>query len=272
VYAKADRVRQVTFEGEHLRTRGAYTLPPSPQRTPLLMQAGASNAGRDFAAQYAEIVFIGGSDPAHVAAQISDIRERAAGFGRTADNIRFVVGAHLVVAADDEQAAAKHADMLSYMTREYAATEFMWTTGVDLLSYPQDEPLPDLNLAEGQSAIDAFRNRELGRAATPAEILDASLNRHINGTMFVGGPATVADRMAEFLAATGAEGFLLRPFISPATYDDVSEHLVPELIQRGLMDADRSPSTLRARLFPDGGDRLPSTHPGTAFRMDAATS
>ncbi len=267
VYADAQGVRQVSFDGRHLRTHGAFTLPPSPQRTPFLMQAGASNAGRGFAAAYAELVFIGGSDPSHVAAQIADIRARVVANGRGADSVKFVVGAHLIVGADTAAAQAKHADMLTYMTREYAATEFMWGTGIDLLAYPLDEPLPDFDLKEGQSSLATYQDPSRGRNATPREILDASHSRQINGTMFVGAADEVADQMEAFLLETQADGFLVRPFITPGTYDDILEHLVPALVERGLVDPDRSPSTLRARLFPESGDRLPATHPGAAFRQ-----
>jgi hypothetical protein len=158
--------------------------------------------------------------------------------------------------------------MVTYMTREYAATEFMWTTGVDLLSYPLDEPLPNLQLKEGQSVLNAHQDPPLGRRATPREILDASRNRQINSTMFVGNADDVADQMEQFLQTTQADGFLVRPFISPSTYEDIVEHLVPVLVARGLLDVTRSPSTLRERLFPESGSRLPSTHPGAAFRFD----
>jgi FMN-dependent oxidoreductase (nitrilotriacetate monooxygenase family) len=266
VYGDADRVRQVAFDGQYLSMDGAYGLPPSPQRTPLIMQAGASDSGRDFAAKYAELVFIGGSDHSHVAAQIADIRARAAAHGRDAESVKFVVGAHFVVGADDAEAERKHADMLTYMTREYAATEFMWNTGVDLLAYPIDEPLPDLQLSDGQSTLETFQDPARGRRATPREIMDASLNRQINGTMFVGDGKKVADRIEDFLAKTGADGFLVRPFIAPGTYEDIVEHLTPELVERGLMEPNRSTDTLRARLFAGSDGRLPSTHPGAAFR------
>jgi FMN-dependent oxidoreductase (nitrilotriacetate monooxygenase family) len=264
-YAAPARVRQIEHEGAYLNARGIYGLPPGPQRSPLILQAGASGAGREFAATYAEMVFIGGGDTEEAKAQIADIRARAVARGRREDAIKFVVGAHFVLGADAAEAERKRATMLELATLEHAATTYTWLTGIDLTAFPQDEPLPDLHTELGQTALDRYLNPATGVRKTPREVLTEFRDNGINGTVFIGDATSVADEVEAFLAHTGADGFLVQPYITPGTYDDFIAYLIPELLRRGLVE-DRSGSTLRGRLFPQTGDHLPADHVGTSFR------
>lgn len=266
VFADGDAVHRVEFEGRYVRTRGAFPLPPSPQRTPFLVQAGTSEAGKNFAAKYAELVFVAGVDAPTIAGHVTDLRARAVENGRSADGIKMLAGAYFVLDSDDEGARAKYQDMMSYTNIEQAATYFAWATGIDLAGYPLDEPMPDLGTNEGQSILAGFQNLAEGRNATPREILERIRDQGINGMVFVGGPETVADEVEKFLDETEIDGFLLQPFISPQTYRDFIEHLVPMLRSRGIMSEEKEPTTLRRKVFPDGGDLLPAEHPGAQLR------
>ena len=269
VYADPARIREIDYEGEYLSSRGVYTLPPGPQRSPLLLQAGSSPIGRAFAARFAEVVFVGAGDRALLASQIADIRAKAVECGRSPDAIRFLVGAHFTLGATREEAAAKRADMLRYATLEQAATMYAWGSGFDLREFPLDEPIPELHTETGQSALDRLNDAATGRRRTPREVLEEFRDRGINGIMFEGDGPAVADEVEEFLASVDADGFLVQPHITPGTYDDIIEHLVPELRARGLLaEADATPSgTLRGRIF--GRDHLPSDHVGASVRFGA---
>jgi len=263
VFADPAGVQQVEFTGKHLRSRGIFNLPPSPQRTPLLLQAGTSAKGREFAARYAEVVFVGGSGSETIAAQVDDIRRRAQAHGRPADAVRIVVGAHFVAAPTVAQAEGKRRDMLALATLEQAATTYAWVTGIDLTKLPLDEPVPELRTEQGQSSVDRFNAVAPEHRPTVRQVLEEYRDNGLNGTMFVGDGPTIADQVEEFLATTGADGFLVQPHVTPATYEDFIDVVVPELRSRGLLAKTREPSTLRRRVFPDGGDRLPAEHPGT---------
>jgi len=269
VYADPQRVRHIHHDGAYIRSSGVYGVPPGPQRTPLIVQAGTSGAGKDFAARFAELVFIGGGDTELIKAQIADIRARLRSQGRDERSIRFVVGAHFVLGADAAAAAAARADMLQLATLEQAATTYTWLTGIDLTAFPLDEPLPDLHTEMGQTALDRYLHPGSGRRKTPREVLEEFRDNGINGTVFVGDGVTVADEVEQFLSYVDADGFLVQPHITPGTYDAFIEHLVPELRRRGLLEPAGKPSTLRARLFPEGGDHLPAAHPAAAFRQSA---
>jgi FMN-dependent oxidoreductase (nitrilotriacetate monooxygenase family) len=272
IYAHPDRVHQIEHRGEHLSAKGLYGIPPGPQRAPFLLQAGTSRAGMDFAARFAEMVFIGGGDTDTIRSQIAELRSRLPEAGRPRDAIKFVVGAHFVVGPDEQDAARRRERMLQFATLEQAATTYTWLTGIDLTAFPQDEPLPDLHTEMGQSSVDRYMNPVTGVRKTPREVLTEFRDKGINGTVFQGSPERVADEMETFLQEVDADGFLVQPHVSPATYDDFIDLLVPELRRRGLLRPAPERSTLRARVFPDGGDHLPDTHIGASFRARSAVA
>jgi FMN-dependent oxidoreductase (nitrilotriacetate monooxygenase family) len=266
VYADPSKVHQIEHVGKYLSAKGVYGVPPGPQRSPLILQAGTSGAGQEFAATYAEMVFIGGGDTEKIKQQIADIRARLVANGRGRNAIKFVVGAHFLVGTDLADAARKRSQMLELATLEQAATTYTWLTGIDLTAFPQDEPLPDLHTELGQSALDRYLNPVTGVRKTPREILEEFRDNGINGTVFEGDAVTVADAVEVFLDHVDADGFLVQPHITPGTYDDFIGLLIPELRRRGLVGEPRGGGTLRARLFPESGDFLPDNHIGSSFR------
>jgi FMN-dependent oxidoreductase (nitrilotriacetate monooxygenase family) len=266
VYADPEKVHIVHHEGPYFRTDGILNLPPSPQRTPLLVQAGASGRGRAFAGRNAEAVFVGGGEPATVARTITGIRESAVEAGRPADAIKIVVGALFITAPTSEEAWAKHAEMLAMSTPEGAAAIYAGNTGVDLLALDADKPIAQSRTEMGQSNLERYLGRDGKPAPLVRDILENFRRTGINGSVFVGSPAEVADQVEAFVAQTGADGFLIQPHMTPDTYDDFIELLLPELRRRGLARSEYEGTTLRERLFPEGTAHLPETHRGHAFR------
>jgi FMN-dependent oxidoreductase (nitrilotriacetate monooxygenase family) len=264
IYADPKKVHEIVHEGEHHRAHGLLTVPPSPQRTPVLFQAGTSGKGRNFAARYAEAVFLAGGDPAHVAGHIADIKRLATESGRDAESLTFLVGAGFILAPSEEEARAKQEILLSFSTTEAAATAYAYLTGIDLLARDPDAPLGGVRTEQGQSSVERFTKAAAG--PTVAEILEDYRVNGVNGTTFTGAPHSVADRMEEFLAVTGADGFLVQPFTTPQTFDDFAELLVPVLRERGLLADAPAGTTLRERLYAPGMRHLPADHPGSALR------
>ncbi|MCS5713336.1 NtaA/DmoA family FMN-dependent monooxygenase [Herbiconiux sp. CPCC 205716] len=267
VYADPDKVHLVHHEGPYFRTDGILNLPPSPQRTPLLVQAGASGRGREFAGRNAEAVFVGGGEPTVVAANVRGIRESAVAAGRPADSVKILVGALLITAPTAEEAWAKHAEMLAMSTDEGAAAIYAGNTGIDLLALDPDKPISQTRTEMGQSNLERYLGRDGQAAPLVRDVLENFRRTGINGSVFVGSPDDVADRIEEFVAATGVDGFLIQPHLTPQTYDDLIELLLPVLRERGLASAEYSGDTLRERFFPEGGPHLPETHRGHAFRV-----
>jgi FMN-dependent oxidoreductase (nitrilotriacetate monooxygenase family) len=265
VYADPAGLRELTHEGPYFRAHGLLTVPPSPQRTPLLFQAGTSGRGRDFAATYAESVFLAGGDPDHVAANISDIRRRAVARGREPDAIKFLVGAMFVTAPTEAQAQAERRKMLELSTLENAAAAYAFFTGLDLMSMDLDGPLTG-KTQQGQSSVDRFTGENGAPVATVRQVLEDYRRNGVNGTVFVGEPEHVADQTEAFVARTGADGFLIQPYVTPGTYDQFIDLLLPVLRARGLARQGYQGGTLRAQLFGAGHDRLPPSHVGSGRR------
>ncbi|GAA1001727.1 NtaA/DmoA family FMN-dependent monooxygenase [Subtercola frigoramans] len=266
VYADPSKIHDIHHDGPYFKADGFLTVPPSPQRTPLLLQAGTSGPGRDFAAKYAEAVFLAGGDAKHVAANIADIRERAERYGRPADSIKFLVGVGFITAPTTEEAQAKRGEMLSFSTVESAAAFYATLTGIDLLALDRTKPLGDVKTEQGQSGVERFSGADGVPPATVGEILEDYRRNGVNGSIFVGDPSTVADQIEEFIELTGADGFAIQPYLVPGTYDDFIELLIPELRSRGLMREQPEGSTLREHLFGEGRKRLPREHAGAQLQ------
>jgi alkanesulfonate monooxygenase SsuD/methylene tetrahydromethanopterin reductase-like flavin-dependent oxidoreductase (luciferase family) len=231
------------------------------------VQAGSSGPGKALAAKFAEVVFLGaGDDTVKVKSHIADTRAHLAENGRGKEAVKFVVGVMVVLGADEAEARGKHAQMMEYATLEQAATNFAWLTGFDITAFPMDEPLPDLDTEMGKSLIDQLLHPGTGARRTPREVLTDYRDQGHFGLMLVGTGESVADALEAYMAETDVSGFLVQPHIAPGTYDDIATYLSPVLRERGLI-GDREGDTLRARLFPDGGDRLPDVHVGAGFRF-----
>ncbi len=265
VYADPAKVHEVHHEGPYFRAHGLLTVPPSPQRTPLLFQAGTSGRGKDFAGRYAESVFLAGGDVDHVAANIRDIRRCAVGHGRSPDAIKFLVGAMFVTAPTEAEAQAKRQEMLDLATLENAAAAYAFFTGLDLMAMDLDQPLR-ARTEQGQSSVDRFTGENGAPVATVREILDDYRRNGVNGTVFVGDPEQVVDQAEDFVDRTGADGFLIQPYVTPGTYDDFIDLLLPVMRARGLAKEGYAADTLRGHLFGAGNDRLPAEHVGSGRR------
>jgi FMN-dependent oxidoreductase (nitrilotriacetate monooxygenase family) len=265
VYAEPGKVHIVHHEGPYFRTDGVLTMPPSPQRTPLLVQAGASGRGREFAGRNAEAVFVGGGEPETVAANVRGIRESAVKAGRPADAIKILVGALFITGATSDEAWAVHEEMLSMSTDEGAAAIYAGNTGIDLLALDPDLPIGQTKTEMGQSNLERYLGKDGKPAPLVRDVLENFRRTGINGSVFVGSAGEVVDQVQEFVAATGVDGFLIQPHMTPGTYDALIAYVLPELRARGLMLPEPQGDTLRERLFPEGDAHLPQTHRGHSF-------
>jgi FMN-dependent oxidoreductase (nitrilotriacetate monooxygenase family) len=138
-YADPKGVRQINHKGKHFTIPGPHICEPSPQRTPFLFQAGTSSAGKTFAATHAEAIFLNGHTPELVRPSVDSIRTQALALGRDTRSVKVVAGVLVVVAATNEAAQAKYAELASYGDHEGALTLFGGWSGYDLSLYSDDE-------------------------------------------------------------------------------------------------------------------------------------
>jgi FMN-dependent oxidoreductase (nitrilotriacetate monooxygenase family) len=264
VYADPRRVHKINHVGQRYSVEGPHLVEPSPQRTPVLFQAGASSAGESFAARHAEGAFMMSGSPEAAARKIESVAAHARAAGRADDDILFIEGLSFVVGSTQDEALRKQADNERYMSEEAQAIMTSGATGLDLSRYGLETPLKSLiDKAPGmhgalKMVIDAAPK---GTTATVRDLLTASSRRF----SVIGTPESIADRIQEY-AAAGVNGINVMYQLMPGTYRDFIDHVVPVLQARGLMQREYAPGTLREKLYPDRGPRLSHPHPATRFR------
>ncbi|WP_321897153.1 LLM class flavin-dependent oxidoreductase [Burkholderia cepacia] len=264
-FADPARVHEIRHEGPHFSMQGTHYSEPSPQRTPLLYQAGTSNRGKAFAARHAECVFLSSPTAKLVAHDVSDVRARAAALGRDPASMLFFSLATVIVAPNSAQAQAKWQDIQRHVNLEGALALFSRWSGIDLSKYRPDDPLRYVKSEGMQSAIEAFTVADPERVWTIGEL--AVFNAiGGKGPVFIGSPTEVADALERWKAQTGVDGFNLSHALLPGTHEDFVDLVVPELRRRGIYKNAYSPGTLREKLYGKGHARLCAPHPAAAHR------
>ncbi len=268
VIADPHHIRKVHHHGAHFKVDAIHLAHPSPQRTPFLFQAGASNRGKDFAARHAEAVFLGEHSKARTSANVAETRARARAFGRDEHDIRFYALTTVIVAETRVAAEAKYRDYQRYIDPKGSLALLSGWTGIDLSRYSLDDPFPTVKKDNAvTSMIDSFSRSE--RPWTIREIIEHN-GIGGRGPVIVGSPAEVADELQAWVNETDIDGFNLSYAVTPGGYRDFAELVVPELQRRGVYKTEYAPGTLREKVFGTGRARLPSSHPAARFRPSAA--
>jgi FMN-dependent oxidoreductase (nitrilotriacetate monooxygenase family) len=265
VYTDPSKVHPIEHKGKHYSVPGVFLSEPSPQRTPVLYQAGTSTKGRAFAAKHAEAVFIMGHSTELVGRNVADIRRQAADFGRDPASVKVFALITPIVAETDELAREKYREYLSRASYDGALTLFGGWTGIDLSAYSPDEVLEHVHSEAIQSVVENFSKADPTRTWTPEEI-GRFLGIGGLGPVAVGSPATVADELERWVAEADVDGFNLAYAITPGTFEDFIDLVVPELQRRGLVWDDYAGNTLRESIYEPGQIRLRDDHPGARYR------
>ncbi|PKB79184.1 MAG: hypothetical protein BZY88_14590, partial [SAR202 cluster bacterium Io17-Chloro-G9] len=261
IYADPAKIHPINHVGEHYQVAGPHLSEPSPQRTPLLFQAGSSTRGRSFAAKHAECVFIAAPRQRLQGAAnvITDIRSQAATGGRHPDDIRFFQGLTTVVGGTEAEAKAKEAEYLEQFSSEGALAHLSGSIGVDLSSIDLDLPLNTIDSQAMRGSIKGLIESAPDKTQTFRDLVRNRLARQF----VTGAPEQVADAMQEWHEA-GVDGFNLIYSVTPGTFVDFIDGVVPVLQQRGLMQRGYAPGPLRQKIF--GDSKLPDRHPAAIYR------
>lgn len=253
-YADPAKVHRINHVGPYYQVPGPHLSEPSPQRTPVLFQAGSSDRGREFAARHAECVFLAGSRNS-LAVTAADTRARAAAYGRQPDDVKFFVALSPIVGGTEAEAKAKEADIRSELSIEGGLAHMSGSVGADLGVLDPDRPIADFDFNSMTGILKAFAESAPDKTWTFGDLA----RRQMSGQFMTGTPEQLADRI-EALAVAGADGFNLVYSSTPGTFVDFIEGVAPVLRQRGLMQTEYRPGTLRDKLL--GSARLPDRHPG----------
>lgn len=271
VFAIPEKIHRMKHKGRWYEMDAYHICEPSPQRTPLLFQAGSSNRGRDFAAKHAECVFLGGQTRADVARAVADIRRRAVLQGRDPASVLVFTALTVIVAPTDEEAQAKHEDYRRHVNIEGTLALLSGYAGIDFSTFDLDLPIPHFkskgiqSLVEGDGIPDSKRERTLREVAVQAGVGGS-------GPKEVGSPQTIADALERWMTETDIDGFNLVYAVTPGDSEDFVNLVVPELQRRGIYKTEYAPGTLREKLYGLGNRHLRSDHPGAAYRHRSDSS
>jgi FMN-dependent oxidoreductase (nitrilotriacetate monooxygenase family) len=265
IYTDPAKVHPINHDGEHFQVPGIHLSEPSPQRTPVIFQAGASPRGRDFSAKHGEGIFINAIRPEITRTVTDDIRDRAEKAGRSRDSVKIYALLTVVVADSDAEAERKYKDYMSYSSTEGAFTFYGGWAGLDLAGYAPDQPLKYVDTNAVRSALSIFTTYDPSKEWTPLEIAHY-LGVGGIGPVLVGSPQTVADEIERWVDVAGLDGINIAYVITPGSFEDVVELVVPELQKRGRVWTDYAGSTLREYLHGAGHTQVPADHPAHRYR------
>lgn len=257
IYADPSCVHRVRHEGRQYRIDAIHLCEPSPQRTPVLYQAGASDRGRAFAARHAECVFINSSTKGNVARLVADLRRKAA-----PRPLQAYVGITVVVGRNELEAQEKFVEYRRYASVEGALAHAAASLGIDFSRFGMDEPVDGSVSQAIQSNVDAMA-RALGPNWTKRDLI----NRFMLGSRqlpVVGSPEQVADELIAWVDEADVDGFNLSRTVTPECLEDFIGLVVPVLQERGRYKEGYTPGTYREKLF--GTARLTEPHPAANFR------
>jgi FMN-dependent oxidoreductase (nitrilotriacetate monooxygenase family) len=269
-YVDPERVHEINHEGKHFTVPGIFICEPSPQRTPVIFQAGGSPRGVALAAKTAEAVFMNAATKPGLKKQIDALRTKAVEFGRDPSHIAVLQMITVISAPTDEEAQAKYREYLGYVDYDGAMACYSGWTGLDMSQFDPDQPFEDVDTNAGQTMVNFFTKIDPQKRWTPRDIAEYN---GIGGTspVIVGSPQTVADELVSWIEETGADGFNIAHAVKFRDVEDFARFVVPELQARGVMRTAYDGDTFREGLFGAGQNRLAADHPGAAYHRTRTT-
>ncbi|MET1052284.1 MAG: NtaA/DmoA family FMN-dependent monooxygenase [Mycetocola sp.] len=247
-YVDHTKVHTIDHVGEFYKVRGPLNTLPSPQRRPVICQAGGSPRGRQFAAENADTIITQARGIDKMKEFRDDIRARAAAAGRNPDDIKLLYIVSPVLGVTDEEAQAKAAAKKNSEADriDYALAHLSALTEIDFSQFDLDKPLPQVETNGHRTTLAEFVRSGDNGTKTLREI---ALGWNILSVDLVGSVDTVADKMGEVMAAVGGDGFLISGGVSRQYIGEITEGLVPALQRRGLVRTEYTHDHFRDNLL-----------------------
>ena len=264
VYADPSKVHDVVHDGEYYQLAGCHLSEPSPQRTPVLYQAGSSPRGQQFAARHAECVFLTVPTP-DVAAQYTRVtREQAKQNGRDPEKLLFFTALKLITASTEKEVREKYDAYAEQVTYDGAMALLSGWTGYDFGKLEPDQPLASLETNNTTSFWQSFTK---GNTDENLTLRDLARYVGIGGAQpgVFGTPETIVAELENWIKA-GVDGFNIAYAETPGSFEDFIDGVAPILQRKGLMQTEYAPGTLREKLFGKGHARVSGSHPAAVYR------
>jgi FMN-dependent oxidoreductase (nitrilotriacetate monooxygenase family) len=259
-------VHPINHHGTFFQVPGIHLSEPSPQRTPVIYQAGASSRGLEFSAKHAEGIFVAAPSKSVLTGQVAGIRAALTAAGRAPHGVSIVNQQTVVVAETDAEAHKLFEGYLEFASEVGALTLMSGWTGVDFSKLNLDSTFENQESNAIQSVIKAFSRADPSKKWTIREIAEyAKLGG--DGPVIVGSAETVADQLEGWVEETGVDGFNLAATAVPEAFGQIVDLLIPELQRRGRYKTEYAAGTLREKL---GGPaaRIAAPHPAAAVHLN----
>lgn len=255
-YFDPSRMHVLNHVGPHLSVRGPVNIARPVQGWPVIVQAGASEAGRQVAAETAEAIFANQRDIGEARDFSTDIRARMVRLGRNPEHMKILPGCFVVVGETEAEAREKRLRLDSLVHYDSAIAQLSINLGCDASVFDPDGPLPEI---PPSNASQSGRDRMVALAAREGLTVRQLAQRvgGYGGLSMVGTPRSIADQMEEWLETGASDGFnIMFPYL-PEGLDDFVDYVVPELQRRGLFRTEYEGKTLRENLgLPRPGNRF----------------
>jgi FMN-dependent oxidoreductase (nitrilotriacetate monooxygenase family) len=250
-FADPDKVHELNHEGEWFSVRGPLTVPRPPQGRPVLLQAGSSGRGRDFAARWAELIFTGDPNIDVARSHYKDQKERIAEGGRDPQAVKMLPMAYTVVGESRAHAEEREQVFLNELVDPKASlTLLSELMNYDFSALELDTPITDELIASASGIRGLVQNlrRHIGDGTVTLGDLAGHRATLLQGPRFVGTGPEVADQMEEWFEGDACDGFVIAATHVPGAYEDVVRLVVPELQRRGVFRDRYTGATLRDHL------------------------
>ncbi|MGA5544668.1 LLM class flavin-dependent oxidoreductase [Mycobacterium sp. NPDC051198] len=264
LYADPGKVHELGHVGRYFSTRGPLTVPRTPQGRPVILQAGSSGRGREFASRWADLIFTGDPGIDVARSHYSDQKARIADSGRDPASVRICPMAYAVVGETESHAKEREDMFLNDLVDPMASlTLLSELMNYDFAQHDLDDPVTDALIASVSGIRGLVQNLRAHIGGDRVTVRDLAGHRAtlLQGPRFVGTGKQVADQMEEWFTSGACDGFVMAATHSPGSYEDFVRMVVPELQHRGLFRTAYTGSTLRDHL---GLDRPARTLTGSA--------
>lgn len=248
-----DKVHTIDFKGKYYSVKGPLNIARPPQGYPVLVQAGSSESGKEFAAKVAEVIFTAHQSIESAQQFYKDVKSRLPKYGRDADQLKILPGISPILADTVEEAREIESELFNYVNKDGAIKQLSERLGIDLSAYPLDEPLSlegvretdevNGNKSRHQLILDLVRHEQL----TLKQLINRLAGARGHFT-FTGTPLQLADVIENWFVNGAADGFNVMPQIFPSGLTQFVDKVIPELQNRGLFRTEYSGTSLREQL------------------------
>jgi FMN-dependent oxidoreductase (nitrilotriacetate monooxygenase family) len=251
-YFDPTKLHTLNHQGKHFKVRGPLNAARPPQGYPVIAQAGASEAGKDFAAATAEVVFTPANSLESAIEFYADLKGRMPKYGRSLDDLKIMPGLNPIVGGTEAEAKEKHEYLQSLIHPDVGRALLSWDLGgMDLSDAPIDEELPYDRVPVDTNGSKSTLQR-IVEMAKKEKMTIRQLYQRYGGARgqqtLIGTPEQIADHMEEWFVKGGVDGFLIQPAVSPVGLTDFVDNVVPELQRRGVFRTEYEGATLRENL------------------------